>query len=899
MPNPVTAAWAVSRALSALPLVASACGGAAPPASDPAPASPAAETRNEGSAATDPRATSGVEGVEGALPPPAPRARLELPVTGKPEGVLLRDLDGDGRAELVAVSREPGTLTLWTEPATAWDLAPARRELAIGDYALGPLAFPAVPGVVLVASRSVPSLALVDVLAPDGPTLVARVELDHAPRAITVGTLAGDDAPTVICLDSEGLLHRWDGADERITETGYSAQASAVALSPDGALLVVLDRTAHEARVHTFAGPFLAHERTIALPGIPRDVAFFDPERSEAQRVLVAGGDHALWTLDLDADDALVSTHRTGDIPLRLEVQRDSGGRDVGFVVLPFYRLQVMDYAVAADEPAHATYAGQTPWDVSVGDWSGDGSDEVAIANRDAHRISVLFADEDQTDEDTHAPGETEVEHVTRLSAQEPWRVDRRVPTARGPHAVTGGVFDAARGFEYAVLAALSGELRFHDAATGASRGEALAAGDGADHPHAVDADEDGAAELYWTTAGRRADGSACGVLNRYAGESVERLPEVGASATDLAFVPALRSRLGVQGEWWIADGDAHRVHRLGEDGAPLGEIVFDVAPVALATWGTNDDARVAIACRAPGDQLRVYVYGQNAGLWSEATRLDVHGIPLDLAAADVDGDGATDLCVLAKPRDDDGPGVVLVWRAPFDGGLAQAQETGLRPYAIAAGDLDGDGRDDLVVSAQNSHQLNLWLGRGDTQRPLQRVCDLGAGTGSLGLWIGDADGRRSTGARRGERLQQRPVGDPLRSLNGSSRVQSSSIASEARLPVGGPRRPRAPRDREEAPLDELAALHDLRRARGILDVAVLLEHARAGVVADEDRRVVQHRLQVPEADPVGEAHRFGRDAEPPSVAAHPVADGPPAPGGPRSASSSCRGRSPSRGPRS
>ncbi len=738
MNSPAKAVRAASCAAISIPLALTpllACGERAPGESDPAPASATAAITAESAApggapaerAVASRPAERRSGDAGAAaPPPAPRARLELPVTGKPEGVLLRDLDRDGRAELVAVSREPGTLTVWDRAPSAWDLAPPRRELAIGDYALGPRAFAGADrDLVLVASRSRPSLALIDARAPDGPALVARVELRHAPRAIAVGTLAGDDAPTAFCVDSEGLLHRWDGADELITETGYSAQASAVALSPDGARLVVLDRTAHEARVHRCDGPFVSRERTIALPGIPRDVAFFDPGGGGAIRALVAGGDHALWTLDLGAKDAIVDTRRTGDIPLRLEVLRGADGAPDDLVVLPFYRLQVMAYAGDADEPARSTYSGQTPWDLSVGDWNGDGAREVAIANRDAHRVGVVFGD----------PGEDEPD-----AAGPRWRVDRRVPTARGPHAVTGGVFDAARGFEYAVLAALSGELRFHDAATGAARGEALAAGDGADHPHAVDADRDGAAELWWTTAGRRADGSPCGVLNRYAGGRIERVAEVGASATDLAFVTAKRSRIGVTGEWWIADGDAHRVHRLDADGAVLGEFVFDVAPVALAAWGTNDDAHVAIACRATGDRLRVIVYAQKLGLWSEATRLDVHGIPLDLAAADVDGDGDTDLCVLAKPRDDDGPGVVLAWPAPFDGGVVQARETGLRPYAIAARDLDGDGRDDVVVSAQNNHHLNLWLGTaGDA--PLTRACDLGAGTGSLGLWIGDADG--------------------------------------------------------------------------------------------------------------------------------------------------------------
>jgi len=62
---------------------------------------------------------------------------------------------------------------------------------------------------------------------------------------------------------------------------------------------------------------------------------------------------------------------------------------------------------------------------------------------------------------------------------------------------------------------------------------------------------------------------------------------------------------------------------------------------------------------------------------------------------------------------------------------------TGFRPFAIAAGDMDGDGRAEILVSAQNSHHVNLWTQSGEG---FARCPDIGVGTGPLGLALVDLD---------------------------------------------------------------------------------------------------------------------------------------------------------------
>jgi hypothetical protein len=60
----------------------------------------------------------------------------------------------------------------------------------------------------------------------------------------------------------------------------------------------------------------------------------------------------------------------------------------------------------------------------------------------------------------------------------------------------------------------------------------------------------------------------------------------------------------------------------------------------------------------------------------------------------------------------------------------------------VAAGDWSGNGRAEVLVSAQNSHNLGLWRVPMEAGRLLlERQADLGAGLGPLALLLGDLDG--------------------------------------------------------------------------------------------------------------------------------------------------------------
>jgi hypothetical protein len=75
-------------------------------------------------------------------------------------------------------------------------------------------------------------------------------------------------------------------------------------------------------------------------------------------------------------------------------------------------------------------------------------------------------------------------------------------------------------------------------------------------------------------------------------------------------------------------------------------------------------------------------------------------------AAADIDGDGASDLIgagsgSLVVLRSDGRGGLSLLWREPVDG------------WTAIAADLDGDGRPDPATADQRTNALVVWLSRG------------------------------------------------------------------------------------------------------------------------------------------------------------------------------------------
>ena len=124
--------------------------------------------------------------------------------------------------------------------------------------------------------------------------------------------------------------------------------------------------------------------------------------------------------------------------------------------------------------------------------------------------------------------------------------------------------------------------------------------------------------------------------------------------------------------------------------------------PTAIAIADVDGDGKPDLVT-ANGDSNDVSVLkGDGAGGFAAPTHAPAGGWPLALAVADLDGDGHPDLVTLNSDSLD-----VSVLHGDGAGGFAPPSATSIgpdaRPFGLAVGDLDGDGRPDVAVANAGS----------------------------------------------------------------------------------------------------------------------------------------------------------------------------------------------------
>ena len=629
--------------------------------------------------------------------PPSYATRLELACPGKPQGIAAADWNGDGIADAVITSRGPSTLQFW---AGRRGDAPGPTSLVeVGDWALAP-AYDPRTRTVAVASRAADSLELFT-LAAETLTAGARWSLGGTPRALAAG-------PTgwAVATDGELVVFAADGTARRAPLP--NSRATCVRELPAGGWLVGFQVPRSVAVFDTE----LEVIRQWPLEGIPRHIALDGDDESGAGEVILAGGDDALWSLDAAAASAPVRVASTGRVPV-------FGARVGGELLSVNYSGLTWGLADGGVDG----YCGQTPIGAALGDFDGDGRDDLLVANRDAARLSFVrggagavpfiapekiragknplalvtadFDRDGRRDVLTVTAGDGEA--VLLLNAPEGWKVEARIPLGPSPSSPVIGDFDGDGRLD-AIIAAQFAE---------SSRGIFLR-------------------------------GTAGGGLERDAAGDVE----LGRGVRAL-----LAHDFDEDGrdELLVLDAASSELRHLGPAAGP--------GP----TWSEHEQVAIpphAVAMARSGFLLATAHAGPERGILLRGLacagaeefgerRLATAGDPVHVALGDLDADGRDDLFVVSLR-----PGTKSGWLEVFldrDGEwLALApQPGGVDPQRVILADRTGDGRVDPLVAARGSHQLCSWLASEDEHGApaLVRLADLGADLGPMDAAVADFDG--------------------------------------------------------------------------------------------------------------------------------------------------------------
>ena len=127
---------------------------------------------------------------------------------------------------------------------------------------------------------------------------------------------------------------------------------------------------------------------------------------------------------------------------------------------------------------------------------------------------------------------------------------------------------------------------------------------------------------------------------------------------------------------------------------------------------------------------------GLGAGRFGPARSYAVGADPIGIAAGDLNGDGRPDIVTVNQASD-----TVSVLLNEGHGRFATAQSyaAGAGPSSIAIGDLNGDGKLDIVAADRDGHDVSILLGNGNGT--FEAPITFPAGLGPVSVALGDLTG--------------------------------------------------------------------------------------------------------------------------------------------------------------
>jgi predicted outer membrane repeat protein len=358
-------------------------------------------------------------------------------------------------------------------------------------------------------------------------------------------------------------------------------------------------------------------------------------------------------------------------------IANTTDGTDIGAVEVQTACLPPCSDINFTEATGSPVGAGTRPYSVAVGDFNGDGKPDLAVANSGSDNVTILLGDGNG--------GFTE-------PAGSP------VGTGSTPLSVAVGDFNGDGKPDLAVANSGSGNVTIllGDGSGGFSQPAGSPVGTGT-YPISVgmgDFNGDGKLDLA--------------VANEFSDNVTILLGDGSGGFTEAAGSPVSAGSL----PGYVTVGD------FNGDGKP---------DLAVANQGSGN---VTI------------LLGDGSGAFTEAagSPLSAGLTPRSVAVGDFNGDGKPDLAVPNAISENvtillgDGSGA-------FTEAVGSPVRAGSRPVFVAVGDFNGDGKPDLAVADDLSHNVTIFLGDGSGGFSQPAGSPVGAGTQPESVAVGDFNG--------------------------------------------------------------------------------------------------------------------------------------------------------------
>ena len=332
---------------------------------------------------------------------------------------------------------------------------------------------------------------------------------------------------------------------------------------------------------------------------------------------------------------------------------------------------------------------GNGPLSVTVGDFNGDGQQDLATPSINPDGVSILRGRGDGTFE--------------RF---------RHFAVGDAPRSVTVGDFNGDR----------QPDLATHNTAfpsqTASSVSILLGRGDGTFEP----------AQDYGVGEGSRAVRGSV-TMGDFNGDSQQDLATANESGASVSIL------LG-QGDGTFQDRQ---------------DVAMGENPVFVTVGDFNDDGRqdLATANQTPLETFGSVsiLLGQGDGTFQVFPGMDFGAFPVSLAVDDFNGDGQQDIATANAANTGGNSASILLGNGDGTFQAAPDVQVDTFPQSVTAGDFNGDGQQDLAVRATT---VSILLGNGDGTFPVRQ--DVSAGADQRSVTVGDfnGDGRQDLATANG-----------------------------------------------------------------------------------------------------------------------------------------------------